>query len=300
MQLKWLEDLIALAQTRNFTRAAQLRHVTHPAFGRRIKALEQWAGAPLIDHGITPVQLTAAGLVLLQAAQETVAMLDDARRQVKAGSTGEEAVSVATGRTLARTLCADWMLRVQRAAGAAVPIYWKVITRELALTVAMLEERAVQYLLCYYHPALSIALSPQRYMHIKVGDDKLVLVSKANAHGAPLWPVSHTRAARPVPLIHYANALALGKLVADHLKSSTLAARLTTRIECDSADAAQEYVLKGMGVAWLPLSLAAPQIKQKLLVTLAGKTEDIAVDVRLYRPKRKLPGAAELVWRLSG
>ena len=47
MQLKWLEDLVALAQTRSFSRAAELRHVTHPAFGRRIKALEDWAGAAL-------------------------------------------------------------------------------------------------------------------------------------------------------------------------------------------------------------------------------------------------------------
>ena len=40
MQLKWFEDFLALAQTRSFSRAAELRHVTHPAFGRRIKALE--------------------------------------------------------------------------------------------------------------------------------------------------------------------------------------------------------------------------------------------------------------------
>ena len=39
MQLKWLEDFIVLAQERSFTRAAELRHVTHPAFGRRIRAI---------------------------------------------------------------------------------------------------------------------------------------------------------------------------------------------------------------------------------------------------------------------
>ena len=43
MQLKWLEDFVALAQERSFTRAAELRHVTHLAFGRRIRALESWA-----------------------------------------------------------------------------------------------------------------------------------------------------------------------------------------------------------------------------------------------------------------
>jgi DNA-binding transcriptional LysR family regulator len=30
MQSKWLEDFLLLAQERSFTRAAELRHVTHP------------------------------------------------------------------------------------------------------------------------------------------------------------------------------------------------------------------------------------------------------------------------------
>jgi DNA-binding transcriptional LysR family regulator len=34
MQTKWLEDLIALSHTGSLTRAAEQRHVTHPAFGR--------------------------------------------------------------------------------------------------------------------------------------------------------------------------------------------------------------------------------------------------------------------------
>jgi Bacterial regulatory helix-turn-helix protein, lysR family len=39
---KWLEDFIALAHTRSFARAADLRSVIQPAFGRRIKSLEDW------------------------------------------------------------------------------------------------------------------------------------------------------------------------------------------------------------------------------------------------------------------
>ena len=41
MQIKWLEDFKELAKTRSFSRAAENRNVTHPAFGRRIKALEE-------------------------------------------------------------------------------------------------------------------------------------------------------------------------------------------------------------------------------------------------------------------
>jgi hypothetical protein len=44
METKWLEDFVSLAETRSFSRSAQLRHVTQPAFSRRIQSLEAWAG----------------------------------------------------------------------------------------------------------------------------------------------------------------------------------------------------------------------------------------------------------------
>ena len=58
MDTKWLEDFVSLAQTRSFSRSAQLRHVTQPAFSRRIQALEAWAGVDLVDRSIYPTRLT--------------------------------------------------------------------------------------------------------------------------------------------------------------------------------------------------------------------------------------------------
>ena len=40
METKWLEDFISLDETNNFSRSAALRHVTQPAFSRRIQSLE--------------------------------------------------------------------------------------------------------------------------------------------------------------------------------------------------------------------------------------------------------------------
>jgi LysR family transcriptional regulator, hypochlorite-specific transcription factor HypT len=35
MELKWVEDFLQLAETGSFSRAAELRYVTQPAFSRR-------------------------------------------------------------------------------------------------------------------------------------------------------------------------------------------------------------------------------------------------------------------------
>lgn len=40
LELTWLEDCIALAQSLNFSRAAASRYVTQPAFSRRIVSLK--------------------------------------------------------------------------------------------------------------------------------------------------------------------------------------------------------------------------------------------------------------------
>ena len=58
MQIKWLEDFVSLSRQRSFTRSAEERQVTLPAFGRRIKTLESWVGVPLINRGSYPATLT--------------------------------------------------------------------------------------------------------------------------------------------------------------------------------------------------------------------------------------------------
>jgi len=45
MHISWLEDFLVLAAVGNFSRAAEDRHMTQPAFGRRVRALEEWLGS---------------------------------------------------------------------------------------------------------------------------------------------------------------------------------------------------------------------------------------------------------------
>src|SRR5688500_11241190 len=61
MELEWLEDFISLARSGSFSRSATERHVTQPAFSRRIQALELWLGVALIDRSAYPTRLTPAG-----------------------------------------------------------------------------------------------------------------------------------------------------------------------------------------------------------------------------------------------
>ncbi|MCH3703200.1 LysR family transcriptional regulator, partial [Campylobacter lari] len=67
----------------SFVRAAEARHVTHPAFGRRIRALEAWAGAPLVERQRVPVTLTAEGEALLKTATQVVEQMGLMRHRIR-------------------------------------------------------------------------------------------------------------------------------------------------------------------------------------------------------------------------
>ncbi|ETA66152.1 LysR substrate-binding domain protein [Bordetella pertussis I036] len=295
--LKLFEDLIALAQTGSFVRAAELRHVTHPAFGRRIRALETWAGAPLVERGRTPVVLTAQGEALLQAAGQVVEQVDRVREQLRsAGRQEERILRIGTGRSLARTLVADWIARLrQRPArlldGAQVELSTGVM-QEMA---ALLEQGRVDLVCCYEHPALSVQLTPGRFRYMTLGIDKLVPVCQADARGRPRHALSEGGPA--APLITYSGGLAMARIAGDRLETFPYA--LAPFVRCDSLDAAHGMAQKGLGIAWLPWSMVAGDCRRGVLAALGGRAEEIAFEVRLYRPRTRLSALAEAVWECT-
>ena len=80
MELIWFEDYLALAETLNFSRAAELRHVTQPAFSRRIRALEGWVGTALFTRTTHGVTLTSAGEYFHDQAEVLTRALHQLRR----------------------------------------------------------------------------------------------------------------------------------------------------------------------------------------------------------------------------
>lgn len=292
MQLKWMEDFVVLAQERSFTRAAELRHVTHPAFGRRIRALESWAGTPLIERGGGPVRLTAAGQAFLDTAQQMTRHLSQSHDELMAIA-GRQArtVTLSTGRTLARTVVADWLVRLRP---HLVDGELRILTRALADAVHDLQQGVADFSILYHHPSLVVPLDGRQFEHIALATDRLLPVSRTDAGGAPMHALEAARTA--VPYIAYDRTLALGRLVEDLLAHHPQASSLRRLVECDSPDANYEYVRKGLGVSWLPWSMLHADCKAGVLAPAGGKGLEVKFDVRLYRPKRRLSAFAESLW----
>jgi DNA-binding transcriptional LysR family regulator len=83
MNLNQLRIFHAVAQTRNFTRAADVVHLTQPGISKHIKQMEEYVGAPLFDRLGKKVALTHAGEILFEATQSMMTSITEAEQRIE-------------------------------------------------------------------------------------------------------------------------------------------------------------------------------------------------------------------------
>ena len=298
-QLKLLEDLVALSQTGSFVRAAELRHVTHPAFGRRIRSLETWAGSTLVNRSSTPVSLTPQGEMLLNTAGQVIDQLERVRLAMRQGEAGQQTlVRIATGRSLARTLVADWLAKLYKGRHPTLDnnAQIEIATGNLADMAKLLEQGKTDLLCCYEHPALSHLLRASVFEHMTLATDKLVPVCQTDFHGKPRFRLDNS-SGKSIPLISYSGGLSMARILGDRLQSFPYP--LVPVVHCDSLDAALGTTRNGMGVAWLPWSMVVGECRRGTLAALGGRSEQIPFEIRLYRAKASASSLANLIWNAT-
>jgi len=96
MELRQLRYLVALAEERNFTRAAAREHVAQPALSQQIRRLEDEVGLALAQRTTRSVSITEAGEMLVTRARLILAELDSARSELD-GLRGIQRGHVAVG-----------------------------------------------------------------------------------------------------------------------------------------------------------------------------------------------------------
>lgn len=88
MDLRQMRYFLALAEERNFTRAAERLHMAQPPLTRQIRALEEELGATLFVRTSKGVDLTEAGQALLDEVPNLLSLAQRARERTVAASQG--------------------------------------------------------------------------------------------------------------------------------------------------------------------------------------------------------------------
>ena len=296
METKWLEDFISLAETRSFSRSAQLRHVTQPAFSRRIQALEAWAGTDLVDRSSHPTRLTPAGEALHAQALEMLQGLQSTRALLRGHTAAaQDMIEFAVPHSLAFTFFPAWISALRE---NFAPVRSRLIALNVHDALLRLVEGSCDLLMAYHHAAQPIELDAHRYEMVVLGQEFLMACVAPGPDGAPLHSLPG-QPAQPVPYLAYAPGAYLGQMVEFMMRQSGHAVHLDRVYETDMAEGLKAMALAGQGLAFLPRSAVHKELAEGRLV-MAGPWPELPLEIRLYREKpsgRQAPKtAAQALW----
>ncbi len=82
MKLQHLRYFIDIAEHESITRAAEINHMVQPAMSRVLSVLEEEFGTKLFHRVGRNIRLTGSGRILLEAAKESLSILDNVQEQI--------------------------------------------------------------------------------------------------------------------------------------------------------------------------------------------------------------------------
>jgi LysR family transcriptional regulator, hypochlorite-specific transcription factor HypT len=295
VELSWLEDFLALIETANFSRAAERRNMTQPAFSRRIRALENWVGGELFDRSGHRLVVTKLGEDFRPVAEETLRRLYQGRDDILEGSGAAAAtLTFASTHLLSFTFLPNWMRSLEeKTRTAALRVTITVDVME-ACEKLMLQGRA-QFLLCHHHASALNHLGSQHFCSVRVGSDVLVPVS-APIDGSPRFHLPGAAGAK-LPLLDYTDQSAMGRILRS-VRAAVGPPAWLESVFTSQAMVVRAEALAGRGVAWSPLSLVEEDLANGRLVRAGDEGWDVPVEIRVFRPRSPLTPAAEKLWSM--
>lgn len=293
LESTWLADLQALAETLNFSRAAEKRNVTQPAFGRRIRALEAWCGMALVDRSTHRLSLTPAGEIMLDVAKDVTRRLERARGELEQLRVRSATLTFAATHALSFNFFPEW---VKQIGGDALAVPMRLLSDNMNECEKLMIEGRAQFLLAHYHPESAINLDKSDFVHIELATDHLVPVTGKNARGQPLYQLPGLPKAR-VPLLAFEEKSGMGRILSSSLFGRTDQLHLKTVFASHLAMVLKALAVDGKGVAWIPRSMAQDEFDTKGRLMLAGGDQwTVAVKIALFRPRARMTDMAEAFW----
>ncbi|MHB0775531.1 LysR family transcriptional regulator [Halomonas sp. WWR20] len=292
LETKWLEDFVALANTRSFSTSARQRHVTQPAFSRRIRSLEQAVGTTLVDRSTTPVSLTPEGQLFLITARNLVEQLGECLSHLRGLSIANEALDIVAAHSLALAFYPQWISRLQKGVGE---LPTRLVAMNVGDAIHVLREGNCDLMLAYHDPYATMQLDAEAFPSFSIGQVKMLPVCVPREDGTPRFPLSGEE--ESIPFLAYTQGAFLGRSVRMLLKNDPLRMRLKTVYETAMAEGLKGMALQGVGMAWIPDFCIREELGSGRLVQAGGADWNIDLEIRLYRCSLVHKPGVEKLWR---
>ena len=277
MRLEWLDDILAVADAGSLARAAAMRHVSQSALTRRLRVIEAALGVPLFERRRKPLTILPEIEPHLPAMRSLTAQL----RQLRDGlaqSGGARGLTLACQHALTTTHSPAIVAALTGV--RARPVRVRSENREECLLRLLAGEADLAVV--YDVPQIAPLALGDAFERVSLGPERLIPVA------APGLPRDDE-----LSYIGYPGDVFLGQVM-DRALLPRIASdrRLRRCAETALTLAAHEYARRGIGVAWLPESMARDDLASGRLVSLAHDVPWLDMEIWMIR----LPRAAASGW----
>ncbi len=296
MELKWLEDFLSLCDTGNFRVSSEHRLVSQPAISRRIKSLESWVGAKLIDRSSQPVKLTNAGEVFKPLAFQIVQLAYQSRSDIKTQVRADEGkIRFSTLSTLSQIFMPGWLKDLQTIIDTeSFNVRTDFDSFEDYLDA--LKEGVVDFFICYDDPAGTINFYTEKFQSHILGTETLVPVVSPDKEGEPRCWLPTCKPGSRIPFVQTNSKPSLWP-IKHHLKTRYGDLDFESVYEASIATALRAMVVRGYGVAWIPNSIVVDDLENGRLVRADKEADDIRLNIKIYRYKKNTEPRTEKFWQ---
>ncbi|WP_299740561.1 LysR substrate-binding domain-containing protein [uncultured Roseobacter sp.] len=281
MDLNWLDDVLVLLEEGNMSRAASRRHITQPAFSRRIRGFEGWLGTDVLQRGANSVDISPALRANEVEIRALAARIRDLRSKIAHFDPAGSTVSLAAQHAPVFSTFPDMAVHAKRRFPA---LKFRLRPGNLRDCVTMFLRGDANMLLCYESESAGPLPFGDSIRRVIWGNDYLIPV----VGGALRYAVKHdgTLAAN-TPAIVYPENSYFGEVLNKSERAFATQA-LSENPFCETAFSSgiKELVLNGMGVGWLPFSMVYKEVESGEVISLANHLGKEQLKIALYADVR--------------
>ncbi len=288
MDINQLEVLVAVAQEKSFSRAAEILHRTQPAVSQAIRRLELEIGEKLFDRSSKDGTLTSAGEVLLEYARQMLNLRQNAHTAIKElRDLHQGKVTISANEHTVFYLLPiikefrkrHPLIKVEIVRGVASRIPTEVMAREVELGV------------------ISFKPNDDAVKATAVLADELALIVSPNHPLAKKNAVSIKDLAMESFIAHNAPSPYREQVIKSFAKYNT---NLNISVELPSLEAIKRLVKMDVGVALVPKLTAQAEIDNKTLIALSVKEMKLERKLHIiYRRNSVLSHAAKVFLQVA-
>ncbi|OAL76717.1 LysR family transcriptional regulator [Acinetobacter sp. SFB] len=286
LEIRWIEDLLALEQEQSISQAAEIRHVTQSAFTRRIQNIENALGFQILKRYSKNIDFTEAGQVLLASSKNIKNQLDTTLKYLERNVKNNE---LTVKFAVSHSLITQFFPRfIHELSINMEDLKLEIIAANLKQGMRLLKDGSCDFLISYCDQKTLHQLDLSFFVFHKIFEMEILPITALNENATAQYSFEQT-----FPLLAYSKQAYLRNCVDEAIENKL---DYRTLYETDNASDLKELVLQGLGIAWLPKLLVEKELAENKLKIIDCNKYNLFQDVYIIRREMAFSNKIDYIW----